>query len=889
MPKKVEFKVVYASGEDDKFRASELDDHGPTVRGWQSAKDCLYPQELIFKLNTPTILTQVQILAHQYLIPERIELWTGPDALADLAEDDILNLPFDYLGYITLGDNRGSGFRSRELKSITIPAGEKTSYVKLSLQCNHSNGHNIYNQVRGWTLKNFLNIHIIIQVNELILLNFLQVGLVAVQLLGEEKNEVTETSLFDDLSFEMYVDKEVARIIRQMEVKKEEAVKSERFRYAGRLKTAMMTLREVGEKLGRLEVGKQHAIANEDYTRANRKKEQMDILRQETYMNLAVTDLLEESGVVAKNDAASSDVTDSNTTLSEEMPATTVVAASCKSPVLEQAEQMHDSLSATNMVLQKSILNTYVEFNDLLSFYSTTKPTPAIVTPVRTGSLRRKGKQQQTPTSSARNSYEAYDERVIPAQRNIHREVKETTTNLHPSCLKMNEREKKQASLPISVFGIALVEKFYSRQFSDKEDGLRDLECILESQETTNKIFRATTFLLHRALRDKVISVYSLAATLVTQLFNKYTSAKITTSELTRSVEKLLPELFLKSGDPTPRVHNTAVHTILSMAHAPELRKLNIIPVHLTRVITTSTHPRLALSRLEMVEQLILSLGISNDKQSGMTCRTLAEFGASGLHHPAEAVRKVSERVLILVYRVNPRLVRKQLPPDDDITRRNLLYRQLMKEFDKIDLEVILILIYYSKVKRERPALKSSVSCYAATNLPEEAVSDSACEGVLDTPSSLPGTNNPLTRNEKAIHLIFVFLTFSRQCIFCLQVCDNFTEEGLNIHYWKFCPMLTRCVHCEEVLEVTGVHRHLLRDCELKSIYRGCEKCNEAISVDMFENHVQDCSGLLKNCNSRCPFCRIPVENSDISWRDHLLTPRRCPKHPRAKYMVHSG
>lgn len=59
----------------------------------------------------------------------------------------------------------------------------------------------------------------------------------------------------------------------------------------------MMTLREVGEKLGRLEVGKQHAIANEDYTRANRKKEQMDILRQETYMNLAVTDLLEESGV----------------------------------------------------------------------------------------------------------------------------------------------------------------------------------------------------------------------------------------------------------------------------------------------------------------------------------------------------------------------------------------------------------------------------------------------------------------------------------------------------------------------------------------------------------------------------------------------------------------
>lgn len=49
----------------------------------------------------------------------------------------------------------------------------------------------------------------------------------------------------------------------------------------------------------------------------------------------------------------------------------------------------------------------------------------------------------------------------------------------------------------------------------------------------------------------------------------------------------------------------------------------------------------------------------------------------------------MAERVLLLVYKVNPRLVRKQLPPDDDITRRNLLYRQLFTEFDKIDSQVL--------------------------------------------------------------------------------------------------------------------------------------------------------------------------------------------------------
>lgn len=90
-----------------------------------------------------------------------------------------------------------------------------------------------------------------------------------------------------------------------------------------------------------------------------------------------------------------------------------------------------------------------------------------------------------------------------------------------------------------------------------------------------------------------------------------------------------------------------------------------------------------------MLEQLVLSQGISQDKQSGMTCRILSECGCSGLAHPNESVRKVAERLLIHVYRINPRLIRKQLPPDDEITRRNLLYRQLFTEFDKIDTHVI--------------------------------------------------------------------------------------------------------------------------------------------------------------------------------------------------------
>lgn len=43
-------------------------------------------------------------------------------------------------------------------------------------------------------------------------------------------------------------------------------------------------------------------------------------------------------------------------------------------------------------------------------------------------------------------------------------------------------------------------------------------------------------------------------------------------AEVARSVDKLLPELISKSGDSTPRIHNMAIHTILSMADTRDVR-----------------------------------------------------------------------------------------------------------------------------------------------------------------------------------------------------------------------------------------------------------------------------------------------------------------------------
>lgn len=208
-----------------------------------------------------------------------------------------------------------------------------------------------------------------------------------------------------------------------------------------------------------------------------------------------------------------------------------------------------------------------------------------------------------------------------------------------------------------------------------------------ESTAGPNKVARSAALLLHRAVRDAVYSVFSQATETVRVLFLEYVPRRVSQSEVARCVDRLLPELLAKSGDPSARIHTLAQHTILSIAACPEVIEQHLVAPALSRSVSSGTHPRLALSRMQMLEQLVLSQGIGTDKHSGLTCRALSECGCSGIHHPAEPVRKVAERILLLVYKVNPRLVRKQLPPDDDITRRNLLYRQLFTEFDKLDLE----------------------------------------------------------------------------------------------------------------------------------------------------------------------------------------------------------
>ncbi|KAK8741396.1 hypothetical protein OTU49_002199 [Cherax quadricarinatus] len=292
MPHKLLFHVAQVSSEDESGRAKELLQQGPGVKGWLSARFCLYPQELIFQLRERCHLSKVQILVHQHLIPEKVELHIG-DVMPG-KEIALFNAKFALLGYVSLSDNEHSQFKARELKSVTVEC--TGTFLKLLLHKNHLNRNNLFNQV----------------------------GLVAINVLGNEveanNNSVSPDGdggqvpagdpqavpLYHDLAFAMYVDTQVAATIRTLEDRRAAAVREKRYEYANKLAAAVSQLRTAGERLGKYEIEKRHAIDTENYERAKIKKEQAEEYREQVYKALEIEDLLERKGKVERNDLVDS-------------------------------------------------------------------------------------------------------------------------------------------------------------------------------------------------------------------------------------------------------------------------------------------------------------------------------------------------------------------------------------------------------------------------------------------------------------------------------------------------------------------------------------------------------------------------------------------------------
>ena len=75
-------------------------------------------------------------------------------------------------------------------------------------------------------------------------------------------------------------------------------------------------------------------------------------------------------------------------------------------------------------------------------------------------------------------------------------------------------------------------------------------------------------------------------------------------------------------------------------------------------------------------------------------------------------------------------------------------------------------------------------------------------------------------------------------CEFCGKKSKDFkpnpdysesTSTILDLHYLQECKMLMQCPGCEQIIEISSLNKHLLRECSNLELWSQCKRCSEAI------------------------------------------------------------
>ncbi|MEE6483728.1 hypothetical protein FKM82_013638 [Ascaphus truei] len=819
MPHKIGFVVISSSGHEDGYSAKELMVHAPTVNGWRSPRFCQYPQEIVLQMMERCRIRKLQLLAHQYMISSKIEFYISeslPEYFTPYQSER-----FRRLGYVSLSDNEKTGYKARELKSVYVDAAGH--YLKLIFHKNYPNRYNLYNQV----------------------------ALIAINIigdpvdLGEENNTPSREKLIDqylgnssddpaldasyvgkpdsispldDLAFDMYQDPEVAQIIRKLDEKKQEAVRHERYDYAKKLKQAIADLQKVGERLGRYEVEKRCAVEKEDYDLAKQKKQQMEEYRLKVYQQLELHDLLDIALIQR----------------SPEM-----VLDPLQHPV---SPQQHKATASPQPDKEKSIAKKAKSDRQMMAEkppkLSSPKPIPRLRTPSPPSA--------PSPIAAVPGiSVEAlpYDERPLPAQRKLQAEVftyLEPETNEEDSFdtprsritgepEPLTEKALREAGFAIEVFGEALVAGAYSKTWSYREDALLAVyKKLVEMPSGTSKddlknMLRAAIFLVRRAIKDKVSSVFQVSLRLLKMIISQYIPKhKLGKVETTHCVDRTLSDMLSRTGDSATRHRIIASNFIQEMALFKEVKPLQIIPAHLVQPLKPTSPFRLALSQVELVEHLIKELGMEN---SGFTVDNVMRSQKKAATEEAEKQKKKEIRAL----------------------------QEQLAALKEIQAEV------QAGKEKEGNLYKSKL---------DERGKRTALSPNTDTADDHSSVTNYL----------------DMLCIFCGERDESFTEEGLDLHYWKHCPMLKRCEHCKQVVEIASLTDHLVSECDQKDGFGKCQRCFEAIPEEELPEHVK-----AKSCNpakgekvaNRCPLCHENFTPGEEAWKSHLMGKDGCKMNPR--------
>ncbi|XP_028309015.1 centrosomal protein of 104 kDa isoform X1 [Gouania willdenowi] len=888
MPKKIKFTVVNSSSHEDNFSAKELLVHAPTVSGWRSSRLCSFPQHVTLQLEERSRVRKLQLLAHQYLIPAKVEFHIGDT----LPESSSSGFPGQLrrLGYVSLSDNEKTHFKARELKSVHVDAVGK--YLRITFHHNHGNRYNHYNQVAlvainvlGDSLEG--NAFNTMPSREQLIEHYLKSTQLEAALETTFMGKCESISPLDDLAFDMYQDPELAHIIRQLDQKKQDMMHQEEHEQVKNLKQAIVDLQKVGERLARYEVEKKCAIEKEDYNLAKQKKEQMEEYRKSVYHQLEVYNLLDVTMMRKAADSFPAEYQHSVLPSPSHHSVPTVplgFTVTLKKGLKSHINQKQFPVSETTpkdlhtpsvpAVVPKTDRMTSVAYDE--------KPLPT---------LQKKDRILESAHSPAEENGPKMDVQTALHSPGISRQPEPLT-----------EEAQREAGLPIEVYGERLVAMFYSRTWGLRENALMEVcKRLLEASPTATKeelrnMIRAAVFLVKKSLQDKVTAVFHASLKLLQLILSRLIPG-LGRAEVTHCLEQTCPNLLARTGSSSSRLRATVTAFIQEIAILKDVRALQIIPSELVKPFKPNFPSRSAQCRVELLEKLLPELGIGN---LGFTLDNVMTFSKAALEHHASEVREPAFRIISSLYQQHRSAVLSHLPAKDATIRSNFLYKTLFNRFAKIDGTLVETKTSgrgggQGDGQKEKEEIHSLQEQLAALKEITERDNQSTKEQMdhkephrvekethKNTEATVPTAVDDKVTGRDDVQQSVNYL--DNLCIFCGKKDETFTEDGLDLHYWKYCPMLRRCTECREVVEIASITEHLLRECESRSKFSRCLRCTEAVATEDLSRHLQgpSCNAAVSGEGfNHCPLCHSNFRPGEEAWKAHLMGREGCKQNSR--------
>uniref|UniRef100_A0A4W5PIJ5 Centrosomal protein of 104 kDa n=1 Tax=Hucho hucho TaxID=62062 RepID=A0A4W5PIJ5_9TELE len=387
----------------------------------------------------------------------------------------------------------------------------------------------------------------------------------------------------------------------------------------------------------------------------------------------------------------------------------------------------------------------------------------------------------------------------------------------------LTESAQREASFPIEVFGDGLVAGAYSKTWSYREDALLAVYKKLTEvsagtpKEKLRNMMRAAVFLVKKALKDKVSSVFQASLKLLRLLLTQLIPGQaLGRAEVVHCVEQTWPNLLSRTGDSATRLRAMATAFIQDMALFKEVQALQLVPGELVKPVKSNIPTRQALSRAELLEKLLGELGTDN---SGFTLDNVMKFCTGALQHSASEVRETVVLIILAMYRLHKTAILSYLPANDAATRKNVLYKNIFDGFARVD---------------GRPVESQTSKKGGAQQEGEKEK-----EEIRSLQEQLAALNEISVGGAVITALLPLFPSTGHLCIFCGEKDESFTEDGLDLHYWKHCPMLHCCDQCRQVVEIASLTEHLLGECENRARFCQCPSCSEAVPTDELTCHTQ--------------------------------------------------